>query len=354
MISLKKYLEMDVRAKLSPDPAASELLVAALESYRSVLLAMGASGARACQAVGSNLQQSLESLEKRFSSEQVTPDLVKQTEQQVEAHLQQWGEGTAEHFKAKANEVKELLLVLARTAESVGERDQRYSNQFSQFTSRLKTIADLDDLTQVRASLVKGAAELKNYVDQMSQDSQKSVAQLRAEVSTYESKLKVVEELAAKDPLTGLSNRRSIEQRLEWRVEHRQGFCVVMLDLNQFKPVNDKHGHNVGDSLLKQFSAELRSNLRSGDMVGRWGGDEFIVVLDCDLTGAKAQVERMQKWVFGEYSIPLGSGAGELKVIVQAAVGVAQWQSDETVREVIERADSAMYRDKQLSGKQRD
>jgi diguanylate cyclase (GGDEF)-like protein len=294
------------------------------------------------------LQQNLASLQNGLSGN-VTPALVKETEKRAEEQLQEWGERTSEHFKAKANEVKELLIVLARTAESVGERDQRYASQFSQFTTRLQTIANLDDLSQIRASLVKGANELKTYVDQMALDSHQSVTQLRTEMSTYETKLKAAEELALRDELTGLANRRNVEERLEWRIEHQQGFCVIVLDLNHFKEVNDSYGHLAGDSLLKQFAQELRSNLRSSDIAGRWGGDEFIVVLDCDLNGAKSQIERMRKWILGAYTIQLGEGRGELKVDVDASIGMAQWQPGETIQQVVERADAAMYKEKRLA-----
>jgi diguanylate cyclase (GGDEF)-like protein len=351
MISLKKYLDMAAAGPGAVEPESNELLSATLDSYRSALRAIGSSGFRACPAVSSDLQQNLASLQNGLSGN-VTPALVKETEKQVEDQLQQWGGRTSEHFKAKANEVKELLMVLARTAESVGERDQRYAGHFSQFTTRLQTIADLEDLTQVRASLVKGAGELKTYVDQMALDSHQSVAQLRAEVSTYETKLKAVEELALRDALTGLANRRNVEERLEWRIAHQQSFCLIVLDLNRFKQINDTHGHLAGDSLLKQFSHELRSNLRSSDIAGRWGGDEFIVVLDCDLKAAKSQIERMQKWVFGEYTIQLGDGKGELKVNVDASIGVAQWQPGETIQQVIEHADAAMYKEKRLAHSQ--
>jgi diguanylate cyclase (GGDEF)-like protein len=348
----KKYLDMEIDKPHATEPDSEELLSATLESYRSALLAMGKSGVRACPAVGSDLQQNLANLENRLSTD-VTPSLMKEMGKQVEEHLQQWGGRTAEYFKAKANDVKELMIMLARTAESVGERDQRYTDHFSQLTTRLHTIADLEDLTQVRSSLVQGANELKIYVDQMTQDSHNLVARLQAEVSTYENKLKAVEQLALRDELTGLSNRRNLEERIEWRIAYNQAFCVVMLDLNRFKQVNDAYGHLAGDSVLKQFSRELRSSSRSTDIVGRWGGDEFILVLDCDLPGAKLQIERVRKWVFGDYKIQLGAGTGEAKVHVDASIGVARWQPGETIQEVIEHADAAMYQDKELAQKQR-
>ena len=350
MITLKPYLDMVVSRTSSKEPAQNELLSTTLECYRSALLAMGKSGTQACPGVSSDLQQKLADLGNQISAD-LTAAGIRKTEKRVEEQLQQWGGQSAEYHKAKANEVKELLIVLARTAQSLGERDHRYTTQFTQFTTRLQTIANLEDLTQVRASLEQGAAELKTYVDRMAQDSRASVAQLRQEVSSYETKLKAVEELALRDGLTGLANRRSVEERIQWRIAHQQTFSVLMIDLNGFKPINDTYGHLAGDSLLKQFSNELRSNLRSSDTAGRWGGDEFVVVLDCNLAGVKSQIDRMRKWVFGEYSLQREAGTGDLKVSVDASIGAAQWQEGETMEKLIERADAAMYDEKRLSKK---
>jgi hypothetical protein len=164
----------------SDEPEPDDLARAALESYRSTLLAMGKSGQRACPAIGSELQRGLAGLEKRLSTN-ITVSLVRGTERHVEEQLHQWAEHTAEYFKTKASDIKELLLVMASTAEGMGERDQRYAKHFSEFTTRLQSIADLEDLAQVRTSLVQRATELRDYVNQMAQDSSKSVALLRAD-----------------------------------------------------------------------------------------------------------------------------------------------------------------------------
>jgi len=239
------------------------------------------------------------------------------------------------------------LILLASTAESVGERDHHYTDHFSQFTGRLKTISNLEDLASVRASLVREAIELKNYVDKMEQDSQKLVSQLQSQVTTYETKLKEVEELALRDALTGLANRRNVEERIESRIARKQPFCAAMLDVNKLKRINDQHGHLAGDSLLQQFAQELRAALRGSDVVGRWGGDEFMLVMDCDLAGAATQIERLQKWVFGDYTIRPGKGTGEVKIHVDAAIGLTQWQPGEALKEVVEHADAAMYQQKE-------
>ncbi len=311
---------------------------------------MAKSGAQACPAVSADLQQGLAALATKLkgqAADVITPGAVREAEKNVNDELQQWGGRTSGYIKTKTNEVKEMLIVLARTAESMMERDQRYAQHFSQFTTQLQTIADLDDLTQVRKAVVLRAKEMKTCVDKMAEESQKSVKALKSEVSTYETKLHAAEALAAQDPLTGLANRRSLEERIEWRIAHNQSFCLVMVDLNKFKQVNDTYGHPTGDDLLQQFARELKSNARSTDYVGRWGGDEFVILLDGDLAGAEVQIERLRKWVFGDYK--LKTQKGEVKVLVEGSVGVTQWKTGQSVQDAIKQADNAMYKDKKAS-----
>jgi diguanylate cyclase (GGDEF)-like protein len=354
LISLKKYLDMEIREKiqaLAPDQTDPvELLPALLESYRSTLVAIGRSGAQACPAVSQDLQETSRAAEKRLGAD-ITPAMVQKVNQQVSDQLQRWGEQASAHYKAQAAEVKELLIAMAQTAAAVGERDQSYAQNLNQFTTRLKTISNLDDLTQVRASLVQQATDLRTYVGKMEKESHNLVAQLKTKVLTYETKLREAEELALVDSLTGLANRRSVEERIESRIQTGQEFCVMVIDLNRLKVVNDTHGHLAGDNLLQQFGQELRSNFRATDLVGRWGGDEFVVVMDCDEKGAAPKIARVQQWTFGNYTIRPGKGTGEVKVQVDGAIGLAQWQPGESTKSVLERADAAMYQQKALSRK---
>jgi diguanylate cyclase (GGDEF)-like protein len=342
LISIKKYLESDVAVSAPDGEYEGELVAATLQTYRNNLLEMGKSGYRACPASGANLQHNLSGLEKRLARE-VTAPLLQETGKEVSEYLSRWGEQTAEHLRGKTEEVKDLLITLARTAESLGERDQHYAGQLHQLTSRLRNVANLEDLSQVRFSLMETANELRTCVDQMEQDGQQVIARLQTRVATYETKLKETEELALRDGLTGLPNRLHLERRMELRIESQQQFCVAFIDLNRFKTINDRFGHSAGDQLLKQFADELRANMRPGDLVGRWSGDEFLVLLDSNLAGAAVTIERIRKWVFGDYTI-----SGQPKVRVDAAIGLAERLPGETIQQLIERVDRAMYDEKGL------
>jgi diguanylate cyclase (GGDEF)-like protein len=272
--------------------------------------------------------------------------LLKLTKTQAEVFIGEWGERTAGHFKGKAEEVKELLIALAKAAECVSNKDRGHSSHFKELIVRMEKIADLNDISEIRSSIVKRVTELKDSVNQMARESQQLVAQLKAEVSTYETRLRSAEQLAYRDELTMVANRRSVEERMRQNIASKLPFCVVMLDLNHFKKVNDKYGHVAGDDLLKQFAKELQLNTRSGDLAGRWGGDEFVLVLSCDKSGARAQIERLESWVFGKYKIQVGTENKTVEVRLDASVGVADWHPGETIEEVVEKADQAMYLEK--------
>jgi diguanylate cyclase (GGDEF)-like protein len=182
----------------------------------------------------------------------------------------------------------------------------------------------------------------------MTRESVQLVTQLRAEVSTYETRLKEAEHLVLKDELTGAANRRSAEESIQWNIANRKTFCVLMLDLNGFKQINDEHGHLAGDHLLRQFASRLQLNTRSGDLVSRWGGDEFVVLLACDTNGARTHVARLAKSVFGKYIIKDPSD-NDLCVQVDAAMGLAQWRPGQTIEQLMAQADAVMYQDKRQS-----
>ena len=188
MISIKKYLDSDQPTEHASETESNELISAAMECYRAVLLAVGKTAAKVSPGLGVDLEMGLQGIARRLYLS-VSPDLLAMTEKQVEVQLQEWGSRTSGYLKEQADGVKELLIALARTAESVGSRDQGYTSRFMDLTGRLEKIADLNDLTQVRSSLVERVSELKNSVDQMSRENTQLVSQLRAEISICETRL---------------------------------------------------------------------------------------------------------------------------------------------------------------------
>ena len=164
---------------------------------------------------------------------------------------------------------------------------------------------------------------------------------------------RIVERQALVDSLTGLANRRSFEETLRAEVARagRYGdpMSVVLADLDDFKRVNDRYGHPVGDVVLKTFAAALRRTVRESDTAGRWGGEEFALVLpSTDLDGALRLAERARAALAAE-AVQLPDGSS---INVSASFGVASFPDWDEPGELLAAADSALYEAKR-SGKNR-
>jgi len=344
MISIKRYLDSDSPGPvLDAEAIQQDPFAVALEVYGSILIEAGHCSLDACPGLGDALQQSLGRLKAELCPGMRTDQLAAHGEQTRE-QLRAWGRGAARHYQGTAREVKEMLLTMARTAESVSARDQRSAEQMSAVTERLRAIATLEDLTEIRTSIDISAAELKTSIDRMTEDGKEVLDHLKKQVEDYQTKLEEAEKIASRDALTGVNSRVHVEAQIEKRIESCATFCVAIVDIDGFKKVNDAHGHLTGDELLKQFAGELRSACRSTDMIGRWGGDEFILLFDSCLEEAEAQTERLRKWVCGNYSVPGNNGT--LKLRVDASIGLAAYASGEEMNELVGRADASMYKQK--------
>lgn len=330
MISLKKYMQVQVE----------DLLQVTMQSYRAALQAIAECGKQVFPQFGDDLGQSLLQLQKSLSSE-ASPATVLETQKRVDVQLREWGNRASDYLIERTGEVKEIMTLMAKVAQTVNERDQKYVGQFEQLSSRLESIANLEDLRAIRQSLSQSATEMKSRVEAMARDGRQAVAQLHEELRVYQARVEEVERLAFRDFLTGLDNRQYVEQQLAFRVKRAQAFCLILFDLNNFKLVNDSWGHLAGDEVLKQFAHELKSFFRPMDTVGRWGGDEFIAVMDCSLNEAMRHIENLPKWLFGDYKITVGGATR--KMDVRASFGLAAWQPGETPLDVLGRADAAMY-----------
>ena len=240
---------------------------------------------------------------------------------------------------------------MTEAARSVGERDLQYQARFGEVTARLQAIGNLEDLTQIRQLVQQSASELGSCVDRMVADGAKSVESLEARVSQYEERLLKAERMSTTDALTGLTNRAGMEQELERRIQEAKKFCVIMVDLNGFKALNDTHGHAAGDRLLRASSPPS-----SAPSSGPWTPSAAGVATNsspssvCGMEYGQSRVD--QRCASGpsvEYKISVAGG--QEKVALCAAIGLVAWEPGQTAEQLFQAVDRAMYADKMCASK---
>jgi diguanylate cyclase (GGDEF)-like protein len=200
------------------------------------------------------------------------------------------------------------------------------------------------DMEGVVSALKRGAADvLRTPVDPADAVARATAAaRTKALVKQLTTENHRIEGLVMFDELTGLRNRRAILLELETMVatarRHHRPLSALMIDVDNFKPVNDDHGHRTGDAVLREVAARIGDRLRGADVAGRLGGDEVVVLLpETDSGGAAILGDSIRAAISGN---PVSTPSGPIDVTV--SVGAAAW-GGESSEHLLDRADKALY-----------
>lgn len=155
-----------------------------------------------------------------------------------------------------------------------------------------------------------------------------------------------LEQIARTDPLTLISNRRDLIEKInqeQMRFERNgKPFVIIIADIDNFKLVNDEYGHDAGDFILQSVAQLIRSSLRTQDVVGRWGGEEFLLILpETDLRGGRKLAEKLRKTI---ETTPFVYGKNLLHITITS--GVSVYNVPQEIKKIIKRSDEAMYEGK--------
>jgi diguanylate cyclase (GGDEF)-like protein len=154
-----------------------------------------------------------------------------------------------------------------------------------------------------------------------------------------EQALRTINELAMRDELTGTFNRRHLMRLIERATERERRFSLCLLDIDFFKHINDTYGHTAGDAVLRAFAQTVQSQVRPGDTFGRYGGEEFLLMLpDTPAASARVLAERVRLAIEHMRCAELGPN-----VVVTVSIGVAECIPGESISQAVGRADEALY-----------
>ncbi|MEZ5987331.1 MAG: GGDEF domain-containing protein [Hyphomonas sp.] len=255
----------------------------------------------------------------------------------------------AQHNIGEAME-KEINDVLQIVQQSVQTSDDFHAS-LNAIGSSLPHAISGEELNRVMGQLVSENRRMAAKTLEL----RKGLTESQRQITTLNTELEEIQNQYMRDPLTSVANRRAFDKRLGQQVEQAnrggQGFCLAMADIDQFKKINDEHGHQAGDTVLKTFAHMVSQNIKGQDMVARVGGEEFAVILpQTDVVAAYNLLVKI-KHHLKSTTMPVGEN-GEAISGVTASFGIARHEPGMTQSDIIRTADTYLYEAKN-SGRDR-
>ena len=262
-------------------------------------------------------------------------------------------------LKVSLNEAKATLRnMIATFVNRLGDMSDStggYHDKIENYSQQLRRTEDINQMNAILADILRDTknvqGDIKRTRDELLQ-ARKEVEAAESKVRELEEELEQVSEKVREDQLTGALNRHGMEEAFHRELAHadRVGkpLCVAMLDIDNFKRLNDTYGHQTGDAVLVHLSKVIKEIVRPTDVVARYGGEEFLIILPETLLDAGVHViSRLQRELTKRFFLHQNE-----RLLITFSAGVALRGSGEAANGMIARADAALYKAK-LAGKNR-
>lgn len=268
--------------------------------------------------------------------------ILKQIEAKAQSHAAQ-------------EEMKRLLAAFIERLSSMTESSGAFKGKVEQYAKQIEgatTLAEIAPVMQEAVTAARNMALDSQRVGDELREMREKTAETESRLHQLENDLEKASALARNDPLTGALNRKGLDEAIEREIStcKRKGLrlSVALLDIDNFKKINDEHGHTTGDAALVHLTAVARDCIRPQDSLGRYGGEEFVVVMpDTALEQGVDVMTRVQRELTKRFFL-----AGTDKLLITFSAGVAELGANEPGPDAVVRADQAMYLAKR-SGKNR-
>lgn len=242
-------------------------------------------------------------------------------------------------------EIRRVINDLYNSASAADQEAAEYNKCLEQYVGKLTGSPDNLSLEQIIKTLISETAHMQNATAVL----QKQLDESKRDIEHLRKQLNQIREEILTDALTGITNRKGFMQQIELAISQIpskiSGFCVMMVDIDKFKDINDGYGHLVGDKVIRFVASTLKDQVKGKDTVARYGGDEYVVLLlDSEINGAETVAESIRAII--EKTRIRRSDTGTAIGRVTISIGITKYINGESVLELLDRADAALYQSK--------
>ncbi|MDE2389144.1 MAG: GGDEF domain-containing protein [Betaproteobacteria bacterium] len=246
--------------------------------------------------------------------------------------------------------LKQKLAALIADIEVLSDTTGGYQLKLEQYFERIGKTDDIKEPNQLLAQLMEETKQMQKSMLNYRNDFLAACAEAsmtQDKTNRHENELQEMDEEIHKDHLTGILNRCGLDSAFKREtsrsIRYRSPLCFALLDVDNFRQLNDMHGHKVGDDALVYLVESVKDTTRPEDIVSRYGGEEFVILLpNTSLEEAAQVLSRIRRNLTKKFFLH-----EDKRLLITFSAGVAQLQTDESQESVFKRADEAMYRAKQ-------
>ena len=290
----------------------------------------------------------LRALRKKIESQRhnLKSDLVSDS-----AFIREFARQQSAYLNNLEDELRSVIEMLVSGLNSVDSDVTDFHRNIAKHLESLGSISQVSDLRQLRAELQNEISSLQATLKASERKQERSMEALSSQVSVLKNKLEVAQGEARQDALTGVLNRRALNEMLNsWVEKFKAGaekFAVIVMDLDHFKQINDSFGHAVGDRALLAVVGCCRSRIRQGDVLARYGGDEFVYLLPGSSARNATKVAKKICEELANTGFELeDDNAGRHQLQLAASFGVTECTKKDSPESIMQRADAALYQAK--------
>ena len=251
------------------------------------------------------------------------------------------------YLTEREKELKDIIELLAKAMVTLDSDNQQYHQQIYRQSEKIEQFTRLDDIKKLKQALILEIENIRKTVRAKQDRDSRQLKSLSKQVSTLNVELRKARVDSVTDGLTGVFNRKALDHHLNSLVEQntrtRAAFAVMMVDIDDFKTINDAYGHPTGDRVLLALAQKCQGLIRNDDFIARYGGEEFVIVLsNASLTNATQKAKRICASV-GDTRYALNDNKDVHILNITVSIGISVYQTGDTAESVITRADRALY-----------